>query len=441
VRTLGKLQSICLAVWVVCAGQLAAQEAPLPPPRVPRPEEVARPAEVPQPPSPREGQGEGTIPAAIVSNSGYAGADSQWDQMHYIGESPTYQDPAGCIGGGCRDSEFTPFASTSQGVSLLNRNRARGTLSTDVLPVLGRHPVFSSGDLPFQIAPAYDEVVEAYLGRDANNYDWFVQGGFRGFSDWMAEGFIDSVSRVTEVTPQGTITHGGLNSFFNGDFVGLDWVDRHTARYGSEFNTGELNIVLRPHPRSDRMVLYPNGQWQRECQPGTYWSFLAGVRYFNVDEGFTFRGAGFFTQDVGGTITQGLLSGTYFAHTHNDLIGLQFGTEVTYRDRGWELGFHFKAAPMINTSLAKSQVDTSDPIFGDQHVSYRFADTNVAALLELGVLGTYRLNDGWAIRGGYDISWLTGVAFAPVQRPSANQVNVGGTVFFQGLTLGMEYRR
>lgn len=391
---------------------------------------------------PPMGYSEEDFAAAVVPNSGYSGAESQWDQMHYLGEAPTYQDPAGCIGGGCRDSDFTPLASTSQGVALMNRNRAHsGTLSTDVLSGLGRQAVFSSADLPFQIVAAYDEVVEAYLGRDANNYDWVVQGGFRGLGDWVSSGIVDSASRVTEVTSKGTITHGGLNSFFDGDFIGLDWADRQTARYGSEFDSAELCLVLRPHPRCDRVVLYPNGQWQRERQPGALWSFLGGVRYFHVDEGFTFRGAGTYSRDDGGTITEGLLSGTYFAHTNNQMVGLLLGTELTYRERGWELGGHFKASPVINTVSTDSRIDTTDPIFGDQHASFRYSSTRVAAILELGFLGTYRLNHRLAIRGGYDIAWLTGVAFAPVQRPSANEVIATGTVFFQGLTLGMEYRR
>jgi hypothetical protein len=336
----------------------------------------------------------------------------------------------------------------------LNRGRARtNALSTDWFSngrapdfIPGRYTVFSGTNLPFQIAPGYDAVVERYLGRDANNYDWSIQGGFRGFNNWVASGTVDSTSQVTDIVGASTVTHGGLNSFFGGEFVGLDWADRQTARYVSEFDSAELNMVLRPHPRSDRIVLYPNGQWVRESQPGFYWSFLAGVRYFNVDEEFTFRGAGSYTQrDLGGAVIgQGLLSGTYFAHTSNGLVGLNFGTEAAFRGKGWELGFHFKASPMINTAVAASHVDTSDPIVGgsgDQHASYRFAHTNAAAILELGVLGTYRLSDHWALRGGYDMDWLTGAAFAPAQRPSANQVKATGTVFFQGLGLGMEYRR
>ena len=435
------------------------------------------------------------MPRTVVPNSGYAGGDSQWDHQTLIRESPTYQEPEGCIGGGCRDSTFTALASTTQGVALMSRGQARGVLSTDLFPVLNqlsglpvigpdglpelrRRPAFSASDLQFQMAPGYDEIVERYLGRDVNNYDWYVQGAFRGLNDWVCRATIDSGERVTNVTqvdlipPNGAtitqITHGGLNSFFGGvnsepasrppltdvtlppPFVGLDWADRHTFHYDSEFNSAELNVVLRPHPRSDRIVLYPNGEWHREVQPGAYWSFLAGFRYFNVDENFTFRGAGSYEKDViteiggvetGRVSTSGLLSGTYFAHTHNELFGLQLGSELTLRNKGWEVGFHFKVSPMLNTAVADAVVDTTDPIFGNQHAAYHFVHTRVAAILDLGVLTTYRLSEAWAIRAGYDISWLTGVAFAPTQNPLTNQVIEHSTVFVQGLILGMEYRR
>lgn len=428
-RILQEIHWLCLAVWVICAGQLAAQDAPLPRNALSE-EDIAKPAKAPQ--SFRwSGPPEIAMPVSMVPNSGYTGGENQWDQMNYIGESPMNDEPVGCVGGGCLDSEFTPFGSTWQGVALLNRSRARsGELSTIVFPVLRRRAVFTGGDFPFQVAAGYDEGVEGYLGRDANNCDWFVQGGFRGFNDWVASGSVDA--RLPMAEPR--------------------WPDfsvdgRLVARYNSQFNSAELNLVLRPHARADRIVLYPNGQWSRECQPGAYWSFLAGVRYFDDDEAFTLRGDGLFTQNVLGDITAGVLSGTYSATTNNEMIGLNFGTELTFRQKGWDLGFRFKAAPMMNTAIAASRIDTSvgtlDPVFGfsDQHASSRFVNTKVAALLELGAVGTYRLNDHLAARCGYDVAWLTGLALAPVQRPAANQVIATGTVFIQGLILGIEYRR
>ena len=420
-RILGKRGWMCVAVWTICAGPLAAQDAPPPRPRTPGPEEVFRPEEAPPPNGYLSAPQEGVIPGTIIPNSGYSGGDSQWDRQKYIGESPTYQEPEGCIGGGCRDSGFTPLASTTQGVALMHRGQPRsGDLTTDVFssatftkvdPIRGvvtNKQVFSASDLRFQLAPGYDEVVERYLGRDANNYDWYLQGGFRGFNDWVATATATATAILFDpitLLPTGTTEMREI-----------------TAHYGSEFNSAEFNVVLRPHPRSDRIVLYPNGEWHRECQPGTYWSFLAGVRYFNIDECFALWGT-----------EGGLPVGPHTARTHNDLIGLNFGTEVTWRDRGWELGFHFKVSPMINTAVAESRINGFP--------QPRLVGTNVAAILELGVLSTYRLSEAWAVRAGYDISWLTGAAFAPLQRPAANQVDASGTVFVQGLILGMEYRR
>jgi hypothetical protein len=405
---------MCVAGWVICAGQLAAQEAPPPRPRPPAPDEVFTPEEAPPPNGyPMAPQG-GVTPTTIVPNSGYSGGDSQWDHQKYVGESPTYQEPEGCVGGGCRDSAFTPLALTSQGVALLSRGQPRSRdITTDVFltPSYIKYDAirdklitqaFSASDLRFQMAPGYDALVERYLGRDANNYDWYVQGGFRGLNDWVATA---------------TVTAHTIDP--------ITLLPSHTreinAHYGSDFNSAEINAVLRPHPRSDRIVLYPNGEWHRESQPGTYWSFLAGVRYVNIDEAMTLLG-----------YTDGHLSHKYFAHSHNELFGLNFGTEVTFRKQGWDLGLHFKASPMINTAIADRN---------DEGTANRFVGTNVAAILEVGVLSTYRLSEALAVRAGYDIFWLTGGAFAPLQRPSADQVDASGTVFFQGLILGMEYRR
>jgi len=415
---------------------------PLPPvPPAPATKQPAQPEATPPPAPYLARPADGGLPIDPVPNSGYSGGDSQWDQLNYIDDSPISDEPSRCIGD-CRDSDFTPFVLTSQGVCILNRGRARGSaLSTDLLSDGKRHGVFSGRSLAFQVAPGYDEIVEGYLGRDANNCDWSIQGGFRGFNDWVTTGWVDAGYTITEATSAGTITHGSLNSFFAGQFIGLDWVDHQAARYNTGFDTAEINVVLRPHPRSDRLVLYPNGRWYRQPETGTYWSVLAGVRYLRIDEGFTFQGSGAYTQNQGGVITQGTVSGRYFAHTRNPMIGLQLGTEVGFRERGWELGLHFKASPLINSALAESRVNTTDPIFGDQAASYRFVATNVAAYLELGFLGIYRLNEAWAVRGGYDISWLSGVALAPVQRPMANDLDATSTLFLQGLTLAVEYRR
>jgi hypothetical protein len=415
VTILGKFGWVTVAVWMVCAGPLAAQEAPLPRPGVPGPEDVFRPEGPPSSDGYLSPPPNGGTAGTIVPNSGYAGGDSQWDRVNYIREAPTYEEPQGCIGGGCRDSDFTPLASTTQGVALMHRGQPRSHDLSNIVfgtPTFIRYDatrdvlvkqVFSASDLRFQMAPGYDEVVERYLGRDANNYDWYLQGGFRGFNDWVA------TATATAITID-PITHLP---------TGTRQIDAH---YGSEFNSAEINMVLRPHPRSDRIVLYPNGEWHREVQPATYWSFLAGVRYFNVDECIALMGT-----------EGGVEVGTYAARTQNDLIGLNFGTDVTWRDRGWDVGFHFKVSPMLNTAVADTRVNGVP--------RWRYVDTNLAAILEVGVLTTYRLSEAWAVRAGYDISWLTGGAFAPLQRPLAKEVDSSGTVFFQGLTIGMEYRQ
>ena len=364
-----------------------------------------------------------------LENSGFAGGESQWnDSSRAAAPERTNLEDSGV--------DCVPLWTTTQGVNILNRSAARGlTLSTDISPT-GRRGVLSGRDLGFGVAAGYDAVLERRLGRDSNNVDWYLQGGFWGLNDWVGTTNLTSAGRVTQDTAFGTITHGGLDSLLGGFFPGLDWADSQAARYNSRFYSGEINVVLRPRVGNDRVVLYPNGQWVRECQPGQYWSFLAGVRYFNDRELFELDSLGHFTGDV-----TGVAKGVLFTRASNNMVGLQFGTDVTFRQRSWDWGLLFKAAPLINTMSAWTSVDTENPILGAQS---RLFDTHhktgVSALLDVGVHGSYHITPTLALNAGYDVVWVTSVAQAPVQNPLANEINDHGLLFFQGLRGGLEWR-
>jgi hypothetical protein len=62
----------------------------------------------------------------------------------------------------------------------------------------------------------------------------------------------------------------------------------------------------------------------------------------------------------------------------------------------------------------------------------------------------YRVRDGLALKAGYEVLWLDGVALAPgqIQETLTTQssapvhalgVNSGSSVLFQGFTAGLEY--
>ena len=70
-------------------------------------------------------------------------------------------------------------------------------------------------------------------------------------------------------------------------------------------------------------------------------------------------------------------------------------------------------------------------------------DNNTAFLGEIGLVGVYQLTDTIALRAGYQLMWLDGVALASEQVQASNfatgtGADVHGDVFFHGALLGVE---
>ena len=67
-----------------------------------------------------------------------------------------------------------------------------------------------------------------------------------------------------------------------------------------------------------------------------------------------------------------------------------------------------------------------------------------AALIgEVGFQATYKFRPNLMGRAAYDFMWITGVALAPEQlqfaATPANSINTNGTIFSQGVSLGLEW--
>ena len=122
------------------------------------------------------------------------------------------------------------------------------------------------------------------------------------------------------------------------------------------------------------------------------------------------------------------------------MVGIQFGGDVTFRRCWWNWGIHTKFSPMINIARQSTSVNTEDAYYGNQEVHWQDSKSDVAMLINLGVIGEYKLRPNVAVRAGYEINWLVGGALAPCQAGSANVLN-DATLFFHGLTLGAEITR
>ena len=103
---------------------------------------------------------------------------------------------------------------------------------------------------------------------------------------------------------------------------GFNQADIQTLTVNSEIHNWELNLRLRPRGRPDQLVLHPSGRWRRECQPGTFMSYLVGIRYMTLGDGALWHGQG--TIDDNGVIN--FITADYNVKTENDLLGLQIGS-------------------------------------------------------------------------------------------------------------------
>jgi hypothetical protein len=390
-------------------------------------------------------------------------------------------DPGNCCAV-CGGGYSTPACwYTDQGARIITRSRSRkspityqafsnlGTSSNQTAFVLEQ----TTQSLNYNIAPGYAATIGRYLGRDSMDRDDFLEFSYWGLNTWTESHFYDSGLRdqysVSSGTSGFTFTGGNLVTPFlfdndgklqqlsdsNGVMWGVggfDHVDTQTIRVNSEMHNFELNLRLRPRGRPDQLVLNPNGLWKRECQPGTFMSYLVGLRYMTVGDGFNLHSAG--TVSVTNNSTSTLVvdhqavTGDYNIRTENDLLGFQIGSDLMFRRCKWEWGVRTKMGPYVNFSRNVKEITNN---LGDTPTQFSFNNVmeqrrQKAALIgEVGFEASYKFRPNLTGRAAYDFMWISGLALAPEQLtwnldPIANKtINTNGLIFSQGITLGLEW--
>jgi hypothetical protein len=150
-------------------------------------------------------------------------------------------------------------------------------------------------------------------------------------------------------------------------------------------------------------------------------------------------------------ITPGGPAGNYppfwTTSTTNNLYGVQIGADVKMLDLGrFSLGGLMKIGLFDNHAEQSTGVSLAKVVYPSQ------ATTNHAAFVgEAGLQLKYQVNEGVALKVGFDVLWFDGVALAPGQIQEtftifstsssvrALGVNCGSGVFFYGTTAGLEY--
>jgi hypothetical protein len=355
-----------------------------------------------------------------------------------------------------------------QDVRVLIRSRPQNfgityTFGTETSTTIGTEVMNSCSTAP-NISGVWGMTVGHYFARDTQNRDHFIEFSFWGGNNWQDEAAVNG-QRVAVTNSQGkkTSEHGNLYSGYatekvlnslnqpvtvlNGTIVpGFDRADRQTTFYTSSTNNFEINGRFTPRGREDRMVLYPNGKWRRECQPGRFTTFLYGARFFQLNESFSYNSFGrtdIFDPSTGALIDSITNTGSYDIATHNNILGLQVGMDITFRQCRWEWGLYGKVGPGVNFSDQVSYINAGPegaPTFVRRLAWSKHATSLVS---EAGIHASYKFRPNLIGRASYDFMWITGMALAPEQiqfNPApVNQIDSDGFLFLNGLKLGLEW--
>ena len=287
--------------------------------------------------------------------------------------------------------------------------------------------------------------VGRFLFRDHKNRDHAMEFVAFGGGQWSTSGRLDA-------TPGGTLTTGfstiGISDVQAGaiSFLGpldqgntsFDGATSTEYAYESRFNNFELNYHVKSRMQKDRMEMAPNGQWVRRAKPSISRSWLAGIRYFNLNEDFDWNAFGI---DADNDVNTAAESGSYEVRTDNDLIGTQLGFGWTYETARWSLGLSNKSGMYWNHTDVDSEFEVTGGVTsGDNEISI----DNLSFLVEGALVGKWHLTQNFSLRAGMEVLYVSSVAhaaeqlnFVPVQTAQTSIVNgdstfLGGLIGFEG---------
>jgi hypothetical protein len=188
--------------------------------------------------------------------------------------------------------------------------------------------------------------------------------------------------------------------------------ERMTLEYSAQLHNVELNYF------------YGDGAVQ----------FLAGFRYVALDETFDIRST---DTDTG--------TSNYNIRSANDLYGGQIGLRAQHCHTFWHWTFTGKAGMFGNRAEQNQFVTDFPPGFFLRDLRGS-STSNMAFVGDLNLSVARQITEVWAIRGGYSMIWIEGVALAPNQLDFTNtptsgtDVHTNGGVFIHGANLGLEAR-
>lgn len=187
-------------------------------------------------------------------------------------------------------------------------------------------------------------------------------------------------------------------------------VDRIATTYASRVHNGEINFIL------------PYGSIQ----------YLAGFRYFELDENF----------NITGTDTLLGSSSTYSIQTGNHLYGSQLGVRTQ-----WEVGrfiFDAECKAGAYANIGQQHQTVNDPALLPRNTGAQ--ERQAAFVGEVAAYAFIPMGSHFTGRLGYTGVWVTDLALAPNQIDFSNTatsgtgVNMCGSTIIHGFNAGVETR-
>ncbi|BBO31999.1 hypothetical protein PLANPX_1611 [Lacipirellula parvula] len=185
-----------------------------------------------------------------------------------------------------------------------------------------------------------------------------------------------------------------------------------TANYESTLHSTELNWL---HPFSQRVT------------------WLAGFRWIELNDHLTYT-VGFPSPSI--------IDVNY--NMQNHLYGAQTGADVALWNRGGRLTVNGIVKAGVYGNSADSniyEIDNDGDVLSDGGAS----SSHVAFVGDLSFVATYQVTPHFALRGGYQLLWLDGVALASntallaKKEIDKNVIGTDGSLFYNGALVGGEF--
>ncbi len=226
------------------------------------------------------------------------------------------------------------------------------------------------------------------------------------------------------------------SNFGTTPFGGFDDTDRSISQsvgFSSKLHNGEVNFRRR---------------WQ---EPAGYFqgSFLAGIRYIDLDEELAYNTVGVRNDTVN---ANQLRFADFTTQARNQLVGFQLGTDLW-----WNLLPGIKIGTELKSGIYGNNSEIATDVFSNSLGAIRAfnetdADGRTAYVTSFSTQLWYRLSYSWAFKTSFQMLYLDNVALAQenfnavspavafaAQRAANSFIRNDGEVLFVGYTLGAEY--